>query len=289
MPSVCGRYTSTSSVAELAELFEVDDVKAEPMPARYNVAPTQSVYAVAVSKARAEDHDPDKGPRRALGTFRWGLVPSWAKDPAVGSRMINARAEGITEKPAYRAAVARRRCLIPADAFYEWQRRTGPDGRAAGRLPHAVRRHDGRPMALAGVWEVWRPRDRPDAEPLRTCAVITTAANGLMAPIHDRMPVVLEPGSWAAWLDPATDMAVIESLMVPAAAGVLEAFPVSTLVNKVTNDGPGLIEPLGPPPGQAGTGLELDLHPRLDHAEVPEHLQARFFGGQPVPGPQQQS
>ena len=248
---MCGRYTSTSTVAELAEVFEVDEIRAEEMPPRYNVAPTLPVYAVALTRRRSGDDDPDKGPRRALGTFRWGLVPPWAGDPAVGNRMINARAEGIATKPAYRAAVARRRCLIPAVAFYEWQRRTGPDGRPAGKLPYAVRRCDGRPMALAGVWEVWRPRDRPDAEPLRTCAIITTSANELMAPIHDRMPVVLEPASWAAWLDPGTDMAVVEGLMVPAAPGVLEAFPVSTLVNRVANDGPELVEPLAPPPAAA--------------------------------------
>lgn len=244
--AVCGRYTSTSTVAELAEVFEVDEVRTEEMPARWNVAPTLPVYAVALTRRGTDDAD--KGPRRALGTFRWGLVPSWARDPAVGNRMINARAEGITSKPAYRAAVARRRCLIPADAFYEWQRRTR-DGRPAGKLPHAVRRRDRRPMALAGVWEVWRPAGQPEAEPLRTCAIITTAANGLMAPIHDRMPVILEAPDWAAWLDPDTDMAVIEGLLVPAGPCVLEAFPVSTLVNKVGNDGPELLEPLPPPPG----------------------------------------
>lgn len=244
---MCGRYTSTSTVAELAEVFDVDDVRAEEMPARYNVAPTLAVYAVALSKRAAGDTD--KGPHRALGTFRWGLIPSWAKDPAVGNRMINARAEGITAKPAYREAVARRRCLIPADAFYEWQRRTNPDGKPAGKLPYAVRRRDGGPMALAGVWEVWRPGGHPGAEPLRTCAIITTSANEVMAPIHDRMPVILEPGDWSAWLDPGTDMAAIEALMVPAATGVLEAFRVSTLVNNVANDGPELLEPLPEPPG----------------------------------------
>jgi putative SOS response-associated peptidase YedK len=207
------------------------------------VAPTVPVYAVAVSKRGTGDRS-----HRTLGTFRWGLVPSWARDPAVGNRMINARSEGITAKPAYRAAVARRRCLIPADAFYEWQRRTGPDGRPAGKLPYAVRRRDGQPMALAGLWEVWRPDDRPGTEPLRTCAIITTAANEVMGPIHDRMPVVLEVGDWAAWLDPGTDMAVIGDLMAPAAAGILEAFPVSTRVNRVANDGPELLDPLPPPP-----------------------------------------
>src|SRR5579875_1371560 len=163
---MCGRYTSTSTVEDLASVFQVDEVRADPMPARYNVAPTLPVYAVALT--RPKDDEVDKGPRRALGTFRWGLVPSWAKDPSVGNRMINARAEGIADKPAYRNAVARRRCIIPADAFYEWQRRTRADGKPAGKLPYAVRRLDGRPMALAGIWEFWRPKDGPDAEPVRS-------------------------------------------------------------------------------------------------------------------------
>ena len=244
---MCGRYTSTSTVADLASVFQVDEVRAEPLPPRYNVAPTLPVYAVALTRPKAEE--PDKGPRRALGTFRWGLVPSWAKDVSVGNRMINARAEGITGKPAYRQAVARRRCLIPADAFYEWQRRTGRDGRPAGKLPYAVRRRDERPMALAGIWEFWRHPDEPDAPPVRSCAIVTTRANTLMAPIHDRMPVVLEPDAWAAWLDPTTDMAVVEGLMVPAAEGVLEAYPVSSQVNDVRNDGPQLLDPLPDPPG----------------------------------------
>jgi putative SOS response-associated peptidase YedK len=234
---VCGRYTSTTSVTDLASVFEVDEVRAEEMPPRYNVAPTSPVYAVALAKG-----DEDKGPRRALGTFRWGLVPSWAKDPSVGNRMINARAEGISSKPAYRSALARRRCLLPADAFYEWQRRP-----AGGKLPYAVRRRDGQPMALAGIWEVWRDKDRPDAPPLRSCAIVTTEANELMAPIHDRMPVVLERADWERWLDPATDLSEVEALLRPAAPGVLEAFPVSTAVNNVANDGPELLEPHLPP------------------------------------------
>ena len=251
--AVCGRYTSTSTVAELASVFEVDEVRAEPMPPRYNVAPTLPVYAVAMSKGAMSEGamskgDGEKGPRRALGTFRWGLIPSWAKDPAVGNRMINARAEGIAAKPAYRAAVARRRCLIPADAFYEWQRRHGSDGRPAGKLPWAVRRCDGQPMALAGIWEVWRDKGHPDAEAVRSCAIVTTSANELMAPIHDRMPVVLERADWGAWLDPATPADAVEALMRPARPGVLEAFPVSTQVNKVTNDGPQLLERLPDPP-----------------------------------------
>ena len=244
---MCGRYTSTSTIADLESVFEVDEVRAEPLPERYNVAPTNPVYAIALS--RPKDDEGNKGPHRALGTFRWGLVPSWAKDPSVGNRMINARAEGIATKPAYRAAVARRRCLIPADAFYEWQKRSDPDGRPKGKLPFAVKRVDGQPMALAGIWEVWRDKADPDAPPLRTCAIVTTEANDLMAPIHDRMPVILERKDWATWLDPGTDIERVGRLMVPAADGVLEAYPVSSMVNKVTNDGPHLIEPLPDPPG----------------------------------------
>ncbi len=242
-----GRYTSTSTVSDLASVFEVEEVRADPLPPRYNVAPSLPVYAVALTRPK-DGEEEDKGPHRALGTFKWGLVPSWAKDPSIGNRMINARAEGIAEKPAYRRAVARRRCLIPADAFYEWQRRTGRDGKPAGKLPYAVRRRDGQPMALAGIWEVWRDKEDPEAEPVRTCAIVTTDANSLMAPIHDRMPVILEKPDWAAWLDPSTDMEVVQGLMVPAADGVLEAYPVSTQVNNVANDGPQLIEPLPEPP-----------------------------------------
>jgi putative SOS response-associated peptidase YedK len=253
---MCGRYTSTSTVSELASIFEVDEIRVEPMPARYNVAPTVQVYAVALRRSSSEEtmdggKSGEKGPRRALGSFRWGLVPSWAKDPAVGARMINARAEGIAAKPAFRAAVARRRCLIPADAFYEWRRRESPDGNRAGRLPYAIRRKDGRPMAFAGLWEVWRDQSDPQSEPLRTCVIVTTRANDQMAPIHDRMPVVLAPENWAAWLDPSTDAETVAGLMAPAPSDWFEAFPVSTLVNKVSNDGPHLLDPLPPPPARS--------------------------------------
>lgn len=229
---MCGRYTSTSTLTDLVRVFEVDEVRTEPEAIRYNVAPTVPVYAVAMtSKAR-----------RALGTFRWGLVPPWAKNPAVGSRMINARAETIATKPAYRTAVARRRCLIPADAFYEWQR--GPEG----KLPHAIRRRDRLPMAFAGIWEIWRDPDDPAVAPLRTCAIVTTAANDFMAPLHDRMPLVLAYKDWSAWLDPRTDFSVVRSLMVPPPSDWFDAYPVASLVNSVGTDGPELIRPLLPPP-----------------------------------------
>jgi putative SOS response-associated peptidase YedK len=233
-------------------VFEVDEVRTEALPPRYNVAPTLDVYAVAM-RGR---NDREKGPRRALGTFRWGLVPSWARDPAVGSRMINARAEGIAAKPAFRAALARRRCLIPADAFYEWQRRP------AGRLAYAVRRRDRRPMAFAGLWEVWRDPSQPEAELLRTCAIVTTRANELMAPIHDRIPVVLASEDWAAWLDPDSGPGAATRLLQPPPSDWFEAYPVGSLVNNVRNDGPELLEPLPPPPGL--------LDPPARPAELPD-------------------
>jgi putative SOS response-associated peptidase YedK len=236
---MCGRYTSTSTVDDLAAAYQVDEVRTEQLPLRYNVAPSQPVYAVAV---RRSGH-------RALGSFKWGLVPSWAKDPKIGNRMINARGETAASKPAFSAALARRRCLIPADGFYEWQRRNRPDGRPAGRLPYAIRRVDGVPMAFAGLWEVWRDPDDPEGPLLRTCAIVTTSANDLMAPIHERMPVVLAPEDWSVWLDPASELSVIEGLLVPAPADRFEAYPVSSLVNNVNNEGTELLEPLPPPPG----------------------------------------
>lgn len=234
---MCGRYTSSATMEDLAKIFQVEEIRTDPLPARYNVAPTLPVYAVAIRR----EH-------RALGTFKWGLVPSWAKNPSTGNRMINARAEGIETKPAYRSALARRRCLIPADAFYEWQRRTAGDGRPAGKLPYAIRRRDGQPMAFAGLWEVWRDPENPDADPLRTCAIVTTEANDLMAPIHDRMPVVLDPGDWDQWLDPHVAAEKAQRLLVPAPSDWFEVFPVSSRVNNVANDGPELLDPIPPPP-----------------------------------------
>jgi putative SOS response-associated peptidase YedK len=271
---MCGRYTSTSSLSDLARQFAVQDIRAEPLPARYNVAPTLDVYAVAVGGRRDTDtsakggtsangdtsDNAGRGPRRALGTFRWGLVPSWAKDPSVGGRMINARAEGLTSRPAFRIALARRRCLIPADSFYEWQRRTGPDGRPAGRLPHAIRRRDGQSMAFAGLWEVWRDPLHPNADPLRTCAIVTTEANDVVAPIHSRMPVVLSPEDWDTWLDPDSTVPSVAALLVPAPSAWFDRYPVRSLVNDVRNDGPELLDPLPLPPAD---------HQDQDQAQLP--------------------
>jgi putative SOS response-associated peptidase YedK len=156
--------------------------------------------------------------------------------------MINARSEGIATRPAFRVALARRRCLIPADAFYEWQRR--PEG----RLPYAIRRRDGQPMAFAGLWEVWRDPQQPGAEALRTCTIVTAAADEAMAAIHPRFPVVLAPDAWDAWLDPAVGAGGARRLLAPPPSGWFEAFPVGSMVNNVRNDGPELLTPLPAPP-----------------------------------------
>ncbi len=211
-------------------------MKTDPAPPRYNVAPTQQVLVVASRPARGQDGRFV----RALGTMRWGLVPSWAKDASVGSRMINARAESIITKPAYRDAFASRRCLIPADAFYEWEARSG--GRP--KQPWAIRLESGEPMAFAGLWEVWRDASEPGAEPLRTCVIITSEANASLRPIHQRMPVVLERASWDTWLDPACgDRLSLQRMLVSAPADRFVTTRVSTAVNAVANDGPELLEP----------------------------------------------
>jgi putative SOS response-associated peptidase YedK len=231
---VCGRYTSTSTSEQVAVFFAAEEVKTEELPLRYNVAPSQLVYAIA-ERRRTDDQ-----PQRQLGSFRWGLVPSWAKDPSIGNRMINARAETLSSRNAYKRALVRHRCIIPADAFYEWQIRELEGKRQ--KAPYVIRRRDGSPLAFAGLWEVWH--DAED-QPLRTCVIITIEANRLLAPIHDRMPVVLPPDAWDEWLDPENqDVSRLQKLLVPAPAKEFEAYEISTLVNNVRHEGPELIEPI---------------------------------------------
>lgn len=225
---MCGRYISATPPADLAAELGVTEVRADDLGARYNVAPTDPVYAVATGS---------DGQRR-LGTFRWGLVPSWSRDAAGGARMINARAETLADKPAFRRALERRRCLVPADGFYEWLRAGGE------RLPFHLRRNDGGILCFAGLWEVWRPPGDDDAALLRTCTIITTGANAALAPIHDRMPVILPPETWDTWLDRSvTAPADVLPLLRPAPDDLLERTPVSKLVNNVRNDGPELLAP----------------------------------------------
>jgi putative SOS response-associated peptidase YedK len=258
---MCGRYASSRRPEDLAEEFEIDaaavaETVTEPLPADFNVAPTKEVYAVVTRPSkggkqddRTDDKKDDKQDGRQLRVLRWGLVPFWAKDPAIGNRMINARMETVHEKPAFRHAFAKRRCLLPADGYYEWyatEQRT-KSGKPV-KQPFFIRPRDGSVMAMAGLYEIWRDPTRDDDDPQRfrwTCTVLTTSAEDDLGHIHDRMPLLVEPEKYAAWLDPSlTDPDRLRGLLVPAAPGRLEAYPVSTAVNSVRNNGPELLDPL---------------------------------------------
>ncbi len=246
---MCGRYASTRSPEDLAGLFDVDqwDREAAPEP-NYNVAPTDEVWAVL------ESADRETGAvERQLRPLRWGLVPFWAKSPNIGAKMINARMETVHEKPAYRRAFAKRRCLLPADGFYEWR-----TARAAGtgksyKQPYFITPEDGEIMALAGLYEFWRDPERDDGDPRAwwaTCTVITTEATDAAGRVHPRMPLAITPGDQAAWLDPAhQDPDELRSLLSSPAGGRLDARPVSTAVNNVRNNGPHLLDPVPEPDG----------------------------------------
>lgn len=230
---MCGRYTLT----------RYDDLQIElglaappaPGPPRYNIAPGQMVPIVA------------NRPERVLTEARWGLVPYWADDPRIGNRMINARSESAAEKPAFRQALRRRRCLVVADGFYEWQRSPGDEGagRGGAKVPHYVHRRSGAPFGMAGLWERWKA---PDGTWLESCTVLTCDANALMRPIHARMPVILDRASHDRWLDPAPlapeDLA---DLLRTPPANDFEAYRVSTLVNAPQNDVPACVEPAPQP------------------------------------------
>ncbi|MFI6298324.1 SOS response-associated peptidase [Nonomuraea sp. NPDC050790] len=245
---MCGRYASARKKHELLEEFQVelDDEPDKELSPDYNVAPTKQVYAV-LSRV------PEEAERavRQLRVVKWGLVPIWAKDPSVGSRMINARAETLAEKPAYKQAFAKRRCLIPADGYFEWM---PIEGDKKKKQPYFIHPEDGGVLAMAGLYEFWKDKTREDDDPLKwlvTCTVITTDAEDDLGHIHDRMPMMIERERWAEWLDPKlTDTATAQGLLVPAQSGRLVAYPVSTDVNNVRNNGPDLIKPL--PDGEEG-------------------------------------
>ncbi|MBO2459049.1 SOS response-associated peptidase [Actinomadura sp. LCR2-06] len=249
---MCGRYATTRARQELLDEFQVQvDAAGGEIQPDYNVAPTKQVPAVL---ARAPKDAPDgEEAVRQLRTLRWGLVPSWAKDLSIGSRMINARAETVHEKPSYRRAFAKRRCLLPADGYFEWYVLQESDDPAEGekkakrkpqKQPFFIRPKGGAVMAMAGLYELWKPRDDEDADWLWTCTVITTDAPDDLGRIHDRMPMVVRPDQWDAWLDPGlTDPDEVRGLLVPAMAGTMDAYPVSKAVNSVKNNGPELIEP----------------------------------------------
>jgi putative SOS response-associated peptidase YedK len=224
---MCGRYTITGPLERYIEHFGVEEVRTDSLEPSYNVAPTESVYGLA-------EHDR----RRQIGRFRWGLLPFWARDPR--SIQINARAETITEKAVFRKSFTQRRCIIPADGFYEWERT------AQGKLPHYIHLVDGRPMGFAGIWSRWR--DPETGESVTTCAIVTTEPNELVGRLHDRMPAVLRPEHWSAWLDRSNrDPEGLLELLAPCPAKMMTAYPVASLVNKVQNNVPELIAPLPRP------------------------------------------
>jgi putative SOS response-associated peptidase YedK len=264
---VCGRFVSARKRLELLEEFSIerdrvaDGPDSEPDP-DYNVAPTKRVYAVMERRPRDEKHgqEPDQEPEqsaaRELRVVRWGLVPWWAKDASGGGRLINARAETVAVKPSFRRAFTRRRCILPADGYYEWQAVT-QDGKKL-KQPYYIYRKDGGALAFAGLYELWRDEALPDDHErawLWTAAIITTQATDDVGQIHDRMPMVIAPDHWADWLNPDNSEAgQLQATMLPAMAGGLTSHPVSTAVNSVRNNGPELIVSLPAdqerPPGE---------------------------------------
>lgn len=222
---MCGRYTLSSKGDEVALLFDLREIP--QLPLRYNIAPTQETAVVRVEKP---------GEPRRLDLLRWGLIPYWAKEASIGNRMINARAESVAEKPAFRWSFRKQRCLIPADAFYEWKK----EGKA--KQPYLIRRKDAKPFAFAGLWARWQD---PERGPLDTFTILTTDANELIRPLHDRMPVILDRKDFDLWLDPACDdRERLEPLLKPFDPQQMETFPVSRTVNSPANDVADCIAPL---------------------------------------------
>ncbi|HNO40465.1 MAG TPA: SOS response-associated peptidase [Marmoricola sp.] len=241
---MCGRYVATQSAEQIIEEFDVEANQAGELVRDYNVAPSKQVAAVVQRPARD-----DRPAQRQLRSLAWGLIPSWAKDPTIGNRMINARVETVAEKPAFRRAFALRRAILPADGYYEWyqtQQKT-----ATGRprkQPFYIHPKSGGSMAMAGIYEIWKDPEKGEQDPDQfrwTCTILTTAAEESLAAIHDRMPVLLTPGQYDAWLDPANnDPQELLRLIAATPTGLLESFPVSTEVSNARNNGPALIEPI---------------------------------------------
>ena len=247
---MCGRYASSQRPEDLIEEFEVVENRVPaPLEPDWNVAPTKEVYAVLERPPRTGTDGVQHPTQRQLRTLTWGLVPSWAKDPAIGNRMINARMETAAEKPAFRKAMRARRCLLPADGYYEWYvtEASTPGGKPS-KQPYFIAPADGGVLAMAGLFEIWRDPERSDDDPDRfrwTCTVLTTEATDDLGRIHDRMPLMVERDAWDRWLDPTLDgVEDAKSLLVPAIPGRLRACPVSAAVGNVRNNGPHLVEPL---------------------------------------------
>lgn len=251
---MCGRYAASRSPDDLVEEFEIDQLDAridvkERMDDDWNVAPTKPVPAIVT---RHPHGDKDAPAVRQLTVLRWGLVPSWAKDVAIGNRLINARSETVAEKPAFKRAFAKRRCLLPADGFYEWYESQHRDAKGKPvKQPFFIHPRDGGVLAMAGLYEIWRDPDRDKGDPEAfwwTSTVLTTTAEDELGHLHDRMPLLVERERWDTWLDPTLDGGAerdaLLGLLVPAAPGLLQAYPVSREVNAVQNNGPQLVEPL---------------------------------------------
>jgi putative SOS response-associated peptidase YedK len=221
---MCGRFTRAGSVDDILQAFEIVEVACDLDPS-YNIAPTQPIAVIQ-----------EEGGARRLVTLRWGLIPAWAKDPSIGSRLINARAETVAQKPSFRNAFKKRRCLIVADGFFEWQKR------GAGKVPLYIRLRGGQPFGFAGLYDYWTSSE---GQSVRTCAIITTEANDLMRPIHSRMPVILPKEHHALWLDPTVDdEALLLPLLQPCASEAMEAYEVSRLVNSPKHNAPACIAPV---------------------------------------------
>lgn len=231
MQAMCGRFAQPRSSEELARLFGASAAAALPGE-QFNVAPTDEVAAVVEHRGE-----------RTVDAFRWGLVPGWSSSRRGAARLINARAETVETTPAFRTAFERRRCIVPADAFYEWRRVMAPGAtRPLRSEPFAIRRTDGSPMAFAGLWATWRDPATP--EPLHSCTIITTVANEAVASLHERMPVILDPDDWDAWLAASAAPGALRSLLRPAPAEWLEIYPVSPAVNNVRSEGAELLLPI---------------------------------------------
>ncbi|UBF26448.1 SOS response-associated peptidase [Kovacikia minuta CCNUW1] len=221
---MCGRFSQSKSAETLSSAFQLAVPGWTP---RYNIAPTQAIPTVSLMSAE---------PERQFRLLRWGLVPGWAKDLSMGAKLINARSETVAEKPSFRSAFKQRRCLILADGFYEWQRSQGK------KQPYYIQMCEGQPFAFAGLWERWQKGDSP----IESCTILTTQANELMQPIHDRMPVILSPQDYDLWLDPTTPAEKLHSLLLPYDAQEMQRYPVSSIVNSAANENPDCVKPFIP-------------------------------------------
>jgi putative SOS response-associated peptidase YedK len=240
---MCGRFTLTTSVRELADLFQAMEVELPAALPQYNIPPSAQVLAVRQLPGQEG---------RQLVPLRWGLIPHWATDPAIGNRLINARAETAAGKPSFRDAFRRRRCLVPANGFFEWKKQGGT------KEPYYLHLRDGRPFAFAGLWERWLG---PSDQPVETCTILTTDANDLVRSIHDRMPVILPSDAYARWLDPQLqDPEMLQPLLRPFPAEQMAAYPVSRLVNNPRHNDAKCLEPVG---GQGKTAPPPETQPSL--------------------------